>query len=416
MNGTEGINFYVPMSNKTGVVRSPFEYPQYYLAEPWKYRLVCCYIFFLISTGLPINLLTLLVTFKHKKLRQPLNYILVNLAVADLFMACFGFTVTFYTAWNGYFVFGPVGCAVEGFFATLGGQVALWSLVVLAIERYIVVCKPMGNFRFSATHAMMGIAFTWVMAFSCAAPPLFGWSRYMPEGMQCSCGPDYYTHNPDYHNESYVLYMFVIHFIIPVVVIFFSYGRLICKVREAAAQQQESATTQKAEREVTRMVILMVLGFMLAWTPYAVVAFWIFTNKGADFTATLMAVPAFFSKSSSLYNPIIYVLMNKQVRCLGVRALPCPGLPCTAGTSIPTSCISAWGAAQLRAAGSSQTHSTPSPSSSADILLLSSQFRNCMITTICCGKNPFGDEDVSSTVSQSKTEVSSISSSQVSPA
>lgn len=122
MNGTEGINFYVPMSNKTGVVRSPFEYPQYYLAEPWKYRLVCCYIFFLISTGLPINLLTLLVTFKHKKLRQPLNYILVNLAVADLFMACFGFTVTFYTAWNGYFVFGPTGCAVEGFFATLGGK------------------------------------------------------------------------------------------------------------------------------------------------------------------------------------------------------------------------------------------------------------------------------------------------------
>lgn len=54
----------------------------------------------------------------------------------------------------------------------------------------------------------------------------------MPEGMQCSCGPDYYTHNPDYHNESYVLYMFIIHFIIPVVVIFFSYGRLICKVRE----------------------------------------------------------------------------------------------------------------------------------------------------------------------------------------
>lgn len=83
---------------------------------------------------------------------------------------------------------------------------------------------------------------------------------------------------------------------------------------QAAAQQQESATTQKAEREVTRMVILMVLGFMLAWTPYAVVAFWIFTNKGADFTATLMSVPAFFSKSSSLYNPIIYVLMNKQVR------------------------------------------------------------------------------------------------------
>ncbi|KAK1152144.1 green-sensitive opsin [Acipenser oxyrinchus oxyrinchus] len=355
MNGTEGNNFYVPFSNRSGVVRSPFDYPQYYLAAPWKFFTLSAYMFLLISLGLPINLLTLVVTFKHKKLRQPLNFILVNLAVAGLFMVLFGFTITFYSAMNGYFVFGPTGCAIEGFMATLGGEVALWSLVVLAIERYIVICKPMGSFRFSSTHASIGIAFTWVMALTCATPPIFGWSRYIPEGMQCSCGPDYYTMNPHFNNTSYVIYMFSVHFCVPVVIIFFSYGQLICKVKEAAAAQQESATTQKAEREVTRMVILMVIGFLMAWTPYASVALWIFLNQGADFSATLMTIPAFFSKSSALYNPIIYVLLNKQ-------------------------------------------------------------FRNCMITTVCCGKNPLGDDDVSSTASQSKTEVSSVSSSQVSPA
>lgn len=57
------------------------------------------------------------------------------------------------------------------------GQVSLWSLVVLAIERYIVVCKPMGSFKFTATHAGAGCAFTWIMASSCAIPPLVGWSR-----------------------------------------------------------------------------------------------------------------------------------------------------------------------------------------------------------------------------------------------
>lgn len=56
--------------------------------------------------------------------------------------------------------------------------------------------------------------------------------RFIPEGMQCSCGPDYYTLNPDFHNESYVIYMFIVHFTVPMVVIFFSYGRLVCKVRE----------------------------------------------------------------------------------------------------------------------------------------------------------------------------------------
>nr|AAD25918.1 opsin visual pigment [Phelsuma madagascariensis longintinue] len=355
MNGTEGFNFYVPVSNRTGLVRSPYEYPQYYLAEPWKFKALSLYMFFLILVGLPLNGLTLFVTFQHKKLRQPLNYILVNLAVANLLMVICGFTVTFYTSWYGYFVFGPMGCAFEGFFATIGGQVALWSLVVLAIERYIVICKPMGNFRFSSSHAMMGISFTWFMALCCGGPPLFGWSRFIPEGMQCSCGPDYYTLNPDFHNESYVIYLFTVHFLTPMIIIFFSYGRLVCKVREAAAQQQESATTQKAEKEVTRMVILMVMGFLVAWTPYATVACWIFNNKGAEFSVTFMTVPAFFSKSSCIYNPIIYVLLNKQ-------------------------------------------------------------FRNCMVTTICCGKNPFGDEDASSSVSQSKTEVSSVSSSQVAPA
>merc|ERR1712002_1231997 len=77
---------------------------------------------------------------------------------------------------------------------------------------------------------------------------------------------------------------------------------------------QESESTQKAEREVTRMCILMVLGFLFAWTPYASFAAWIFFNRGAAFSAQAMAIPAFFSKASALFNPIIYVLMNKQFR------------------------------------------------------------------------------------------------------
>lgn len=63
------------------------------------------------------------------------------------------------------------------FLCSLPGQVALWSLVVLAVERYIVVCKPMGSFKFSGTHAGIGVAFTWIMAMACAVPPLVGWSR-----------------------------------------------------------------------------------------------------------------------------------------------------------------------------------------------------------------------------------------------
>ncbi|XP_078270451.1 rhodopsin [Rhinoraja longicauda] len=354
MNGTEGENFYVPMVNKTGVVRSPFEYPQYYLAEPWKYSMLGAYMVFLIITGLPVNFLTLFVTIQHKKLRQPLNYILLNLAVANLFMIFGGFPSTVVASMNGYFIFGPTACNLEGFFATLGGEVSLWCLVVLAIERYMVVCKPMSNFRFGSQHAIIGVVFTWIMALSCAFPPLVGWSRYIPEGLQTSCGVDYYTLKPEVNNESFVIYMFVVHFSIPLTIIFFCYGRLVCTVKQAAAQQQESESTQRAEREVTRMVVIMVIAFLICWLPYAGTAFYNFVNQGCEFSPILMTVPAFFAKSSALYNPLIYILMNKQ-------------------------------------------------------------FRNCMITTLCCGKNPFEEEE-SASASASKTEASSVSSSQVAPA
>nr|BCL84788.1 green sensitive opsin type-C [Pseudopleuronectes yokohamae] len=325
-NGTEGKNFYIPMSNRSGVVRSPFEYPQYYLADPIMYKLLAVYMFFLICTGTPINGLTLLVTARNKKLRQPLNYILVNLAVAGLIMCCFGFTITFITAIHGYFVLGVTACALEGLLATLGGQVSLWSLVVLAVERYIVVCKPMGSFKFTGSHAAAGVIFTWIMAFACATPPLLGWSRYIPEGMQCSCGPDYYTLAPGFNNESYVIYLFVVHFTAPVVTIFFTYGSLILTVKAAAGQQQESESTQKAEREVTRMCFLMVIGFLVAWVPYASFAAWIFINKGVTFTALTATIPAFFAKTSALYNPVIYVLMNKQFRSCMLSSIGLGGM------------------------------------------------------------------------------------------
>lgn len=82
---------------------------------------------------------------------------------------------------------------------------------------------------------------------------------------------------------------------------------------QAAAQQQESATTQKAEKEVTRMVIIMVIFFLICWLPYASVAMYIFTHQGSNFGPIFMTLPAFFAKSSSIYNPVIYIMLNKQV-------------------------------------------------------------------------------------------------------
>lgn len=57
--------------------------------------------------------------------------------------------------------------------------------------------------------------------------------------MQCSCGIDYYTLKPEVNNESFVIYMFVVHFMIPLAIIFFCYGNLVCTVKEVGICQMQ---------------------------------------------------------------------------------------------------------------------------------------------------------------------------------
>ncbi|KAJ1185810.1 hypothetical protein NDU88_002597 [Pleurodeles waltl] len=294
-----------------------------------------------------VNGLVIVVSIRYKKLRSPLNYILVNLAVADLLVTFFGSSISFSNNIQGFFVLGKTFCEFEGFMVSLTGIVGLWSLAILALERYIVICKPMGDFRFQQKHAVTGCAFTWVWSLIWTAPPLFGWSSYVPEGLGTSCGPNWYTGGSN--NNSYIMALFITCFAMPLSMIIFSYASLLMTLRAVAAQQKESETTQRAEREVTRMVIAMVMAFLICWLPYATFAMVVATNKDIVIQPALASMPSYFSKTATVYNPVIYVFMNKQ-------------------------------------------------------------FRNCLLALMCCGRNPCGgEEDGSATVASARTDVTSVS-------
>ncbi|XP_060898446.1 opsin-1, short-wave-sensitive 2 [Labrus mixtus] len=312
-------DFFIPITLDTNNITSlsPFLVPQDHLGHLGVFYAMSFFMFFLFVTGTAINVLTIACTVQYKKLRSHLNYILVNLAVANLLVASVGSSTCFYCFAFRYMAVGTTGCKIEGFTATLGGMVSLWSLAVIAFERWLVVCKPLGNFAFKSHHAIACCAATWVFALIASTPPLFGWSRYIPEGMQCSCGPDWYTTNNKYNNESYVYFLFGFCFAFPFTTIVFCYSQLLLMLKSAAKAQAESASTQKAEREVTRMVVVMVLGFLFCWAPYAIFALWVVNNRGQSFDLRLATIPSCMSKASTVYNPMIYILLNKQFRtCL----------------------------------------------------------------------------------------------------
>ncbi|NP_001284383.1 blue-sensitive opsin [Xiphophorus maculatus] len=309
-------DFWIPIPLETDNITalSPYLVPQDHLGSLGLFYSMSALMFFLFVAGTAINVLTIACTIQYKKLRSHLNYILVNMAVANLIVSSVGSFTCFYCFAFRYMALGPLGCKIEGFTASLGGMVSLWSLAVIAFERWLVICKPLGNFAFKSEHALFFCALTWFFALCAAVPPLVGWSRYIPEGMQCSCGPDWYTTGNKYNTESFVLFLFCFCFSVPFTCIVFCYSQLLFTLKSAAKAQAESASTQKAEKEVTRMVVVMVLGFLVCYMPYASFALWVVNHRGQTFDLRLATIPSCVSKASTVYNPVIYVLLNKQFR------------------------------------------------------------------------------------------------------
>lgn len=78
-------------------------------------------------------------------------------------------------------------------------------------------------------------------------------------------------------------------------------------------QVSEGGSTNRVEVQVARMVVVMVLAFLLTWLPYAAMALAVFMDSTLDIDPIMATVPVYLAKSSTVYNPIIYIFMNRQV-------------------------------------------------------------------------------------------------------
>ena len=65
---------------------------------------------------------------------------------------------------------------------------------------------------------------------------------------------------------------------------------------------------QQVELETAKAVALMIGLYCLAWTPYTVLAMIGIYGDQSVITPLASAIPGLIAKSSTIYNPIIYVL------------------------------------------------------------------------------------------------------------
>ena len=169
-------------------------------------------------TGLLGNGLVIYTFCRSRSLRTPGNAFVVNLAVADFLMSLKQSPVFFAASLHHRWVFGERACELYAFCGGLFGICSMMTLIAIAADHCLAITRPL-TFLDVVTCRRTGyvLAGLWAYSLAWSLPPFFGWSAYIPEGLQTSCTWDYMSFTPSV--RAYTLLLFTFVFFVPLGVI-----------------------------------------------------------------------------------------------------------------------------------------------------------------------------------------------------
>lgn len=258
-----------------------------------------------------------------KNLRTPSNLLVINLAVSDFFML---FTMAppliyncFYETWS----LGPLMCEIYALLGSIWGCGSIWSMTMIAFDRYNVIVKGLSGKPLTTSKALLGIAFIWAFSALWTILPMVGWNRYVPEGNLTACGTDYLS--KDWFSRSYIIvYGFFVYFF-PLGMIIYSYYFILKTVsaheksmRDQAKKMNVSSlrsgdSETRTEHKLAKIALVTISLWFMAWTPYLIINFaGIFDIVLLSPLATIWG--SVFAKANCVYNPIVYGISHPKYR------------------------------------------------------------------------------------------------------
>lgn len=259
-----------------------------------------------------------------KSLRTASNMFIVSLAVFDLLMAMempMFLTNCFLERMIGW----QLGCDIYATLGSVSGMGQAITNAAIAFDRYRTISCPIDG-RLNSKQAAVLVACTWFWASPFSVLPLLKvWGRYTTEGFLTTCSFDFLSEDQD--TKAFVSSIFVWSYVIPLMFIIYFYSQLLQSIRNHEKMLREQAkkmnvkslvSNQDKERSVemriAKVAFTIFFLFLVAWTPYTIVAMiGAFGNRELLSPVSTM-LPAVFAKTVSCIDPWIYAINHPRYR------------------------------------------------------------------------------------------------------
>lgn len=260
------------------------------------------------------NSLVVSVVLLNKSMKTPINYLLVNLAVADLIVAVFA-SVQFIIAPAIKHPDGATGTMLcklltAGNPAWIGAIASVFSLIALAIERFCAVLYPHSlRLKLTKHKILILIILCWFFSVIFAIPGF--WAMVYRTDIN-GCG---HSWSKPIYAEAYTIGWTIVAGIIPISIMAGLYSKVVYRLwfgRDTTTEASQKALL-RYRRRATKMVIAVTIIYVFCWVPELSIYFLGFTGA-INLTRVHHGIASVLIVFNSSINPVVYSLQSSHFR------------------------------------------------------------------------------------------------------
>ena len=298
--------------NDTNITSKPGQNSVYFY--PFEKVIMSAILIMVSLSGTVGNLMTCVIFIQNKTLQTTTNYLIVSLAVADIFQSL-NMIFIILSLLSGGWALGDAMCQFSGWANMTFVIISVISVALIGINRYFKVVRTTGKRLFTEKFTIIMIACAWILPSILSLGPVFGWARYEYRPHKLMCFWRYAD------SVSFAMITMNLAVLFPFVTICFTTYKIIQHVKRNSIRVANSGIImplqqrRKHENRVSTMLLAVTFCFLIFYAPSTTVNL-LQVAYGRSYSLpyradTWTVVVALLSHA---INPLIYCILNKNFR------------------------------------------------------------------------------------------------------
>ncbi|XP_007565654.1 vasopressin V2 receptor [Poecilia formosa] len=283
-----------------------------------------------VAAGL-LNFGLLLVLWKGRKQLSRMRVFVLHLCVADLVVTFFQVCPQLMWDITDRFVGPDILCRLVKYLQVVGMFASTYMIVVMTIDRYQAICNPMVTFQRRRARWNGPVCAAWCVSFVGSLPQVFIFSRVEVAPGVYDCWGQFVV---PWGLRAYVTWTTLVIFVLPILIV------IVCQVRicravhasihlkthhhagaaggEAASRPLSSRAScvvglSKARVKTVKMTVVIVLAYVVCWTPFFTVQLWSVWDAEAPTQSATFTILMLLASLNSCMNPCIYLVFSGKL-------------------------------------------------------------------------------------------------------